>query len=137
MALSSRAETGDRFSRWFIDQMVSFFQQRILRRPRRDDLDALNANMTDYHSFDTKIRRAAEVLSIVIPSILPTATVIMLYYIPSQLVVARLAFILGFSVLFTTCMAVFTQVGRIEIWTAVVAIASVQVVFVGTNSRSE
>jgi len=45
----------------------------------------------------------------------------------------RLLFIMFFSLAFTTCLAVFTSGQRIEIFAAAVALASVQVVFVGVS----
>ena len=135
VALSFRAEEGDPLSRWLIDQTVWGFQQHILRRPRQDDIHLLNANRRKYHHFDTRLRRAAEILSIIIPALLPTVTVIVLYYIPDSPGVARLGFILAFSALFTTCLAIFTKLNRTEICAAIVALVSCQVVFIGTNNR--
>ena len=134
VALSFRAEEGDPLSRWLIDQTVWSFQQYILGKPRQDDITLLNENRREYHHFDMKLRRAAEVLSIVIPSLLPTVTIIALYYIPAVPAVARLGFILAFSALFTTCLAVFTKLNRTEICAVIVALVSCQVVFIGTNN---
>jgi hypothetical protein len=64
-----------------------------------------------------------------VASLLPTASIIALYYITNNL--HRLIFILLFSAVFTVCFSVFTAATRIEIFLGSIALASVQVVFVG------
>ena len=70
-------------------------------------------------------------ISILFASLLPTASIIALYYIPNLL--WRLVFIGLWSAAFSFCLAFFTSATRVEIFTASIALASVQVVFVGTN----
>jgi hypothetical protein len=87
------------------------------------------------YSYDeTFIRRVIAIVSIILSSALPTASIIALYFIVSQ--VNRLIFVLIFSFVFSTCLAIFTSANRVEIFTAVVALASVQVVFIGTSGQS-
>jgi hypothetical protein len=62
-------------------------------------------------------------------SLLPTASIIALYYIENTL--WRLMFILIFSTVFTVCLSIFTAATRIEIFLASLGLASVQAVFVG------
>lgn len=70
-------------------------------------------------------------ISILFASLLPTGSIIALYYIPT--LIWRLIFIGLWSATFSISLAFFTSATRIEIFTASVALASVQVVFVGTN----
>jgi hypothetical protein len=84
------------------------------------------------YSYDeTFIRRVIAIVSIIISSALPTASIFALYFINSQ--INRLVFVLVFSFIFSTSLAIFTSANRVEIFTAVVAMASVQVVFIGTS----
>lgn len=65
-------------------------------------------------------------------SLLPTASIFALYYITSPVI--RLTFIMLFSAVFTGCLAFFTSAKRVEIFSAAVALAAVQVVFIGTSN---
>jgi hypothetical protein len=80
------------------------------------------------------LEKLAFYISILFASLLPTASIIALYYIPIQ--IWRLIFIGLWSATFSLCLAFFTPATRIEIFMASVALASVQVVFVST-SRSD
>lgn len=77
------------------------------------------------------LEKLAFYISILFASLLPTSSIIALYYIP--VLIWRLIFIGLWSATFSVCLAFFTSATRIEIFTASVALASVQVVFVGTN----
>lgn len=72
-------------------------------------------------------------MAVLISALFPSISVIVLYFIKSLAV--RLWVVLGFSMLFSLVLAVFTNARPIEIFAATAACASVQVVFVGsTNS---
>lgn len=71
-------------------------------------------------------------IAIVTASLLPTGSIFALYYIPTT--IWRLAFIAVWSLFFSSALAFFTNASSIEVFTASVALASVQVVFVGTSS---
>ena len=106
--------------------MVPFFHRHLFQRPREED-DGLS---TTYEYSDKRLNRATEVVSIVVSSLLPTLSIFALHYIDDS--TYRLAFILCFSAVFASCLAIFTAAKRIEIFTATVGLASVQVVFIGT-----
>ena len=148
--LSSRSGQGDRFTRWFTYRFIPWLHRTILHPPRasihtssRTDAEAApsttaaaaaaaDAPLYDYS--DTFLASVAEICSIVVSSLFPTVTIFALNYIPQDPAVARLAFILVFSAIFTVAISVFTDAKRIETFTAVVALASIQVVFIGTNN---
>lgn len=127
IALSTRANEGDRFTRWFTDKIFPFFHRHLLQRPHKEE-DGLD---TMYEYSEKRLNRATEVVSIVVSSLLPTLSIFALYYIDDA--TYRLAFILCFSALFAGSLAIFTAAKRIEIFTATVGLASVQVVFIGTT----
>jgi len=79
---------------------------------------------------DKKARAVATVIAMLMASAMPTSSIVALYYIDSA--VWRLAFIVLFSAFFASTLAIFTKAKRIEIFSASLALASVQVVFVGT-----
>lgn len=70
-------------------------------------------------------------VSVVVASLLPTVSIFALYYISTP--IWRLIFILIWSGIFSACLAVFTKASRLEVCSASVAMAAVQVVFIGTN----
>jgi hypothetical protein len=87
-------------------------------------------------SFDGSIRydeanfgEIAKAVSNALASLLPTTSIIALYYINDNL--HRLIFILIFSAVFTVCLSIFTAATRVEIFLASIGLASIQAVFVG------
>lgn len=84
------------------------------------------------HYKDTTLSGITRVLTILVSSLLPSASIFALYFVES--LINRLGVIMGFSVLFSISLAVFTSAQRIEIFAATAAFASVQVVFVGSTS---
>lgn len=65
----------------------------------------------------------------ILASLLPTASILGLYHIHSD--IWRIGFIAIFSIVFTVCLSMFTAATRVEVFLASVALASVQVVFIG------
>ena len=66
----------------------------------------------------------------IVASALPTCSIVALYFIDSPL--WRLIFVVLFSGVFASAVAFFTEARRVEVFTASLALAAVQVVFVGT-----
>ena len=148
--LSSRSGQGDRFTRWFSYRFMPWLHRTILHPPRASAFatssaidpeappsttttrKAADAPLYDYS--DSFLANVAETCSIVVSSLFPTVTIFALNYIPQNPPVARLAFITVFSAIFTVAISVFTEAKRIEIFAAVVALASIQVVFIGANN---
>jgi YD repeat-containing protein len=127
--VSARTQ-GDRFSRFLTYKVVPWLHRHIFQRPGRANRNSdRQSQIYDYS--DRLLEHIAEVLSIVVSTLLPTISMFALYYIENTTL--RLVFILCFSAVFTASLAVFTNARRIEIFAAVVAMASIQVVFIGTN----
>ena len=119
---------GDAFTRWFtyiFDNLVARrFSKLLWRRVITD------SNTTIYKAPNSA--RIAEIITLMLASLLPTASIFALYYITSPVI--RLTFIMLFSAVFTGCLAFFTSAKRMEIFSAAVALAAVQVVFIGTSN---
>jgi hypothetical protein len=75
----------------------------------------------------------ARVMAVLISTLFPSIAIIVLYFIQSLAV--RLWVVLGFSMLFSMVIAIFTSARPIEIFAATAACASVQVVFVGSTKQ--
>lgn len=84
------------------------------------------------HYKDTTLSAITRVFTILVSSLLPSASIFVLYFVDS--LIDRLAIIMGFSVLFSISLAVLTSAQKIEIFAATAAFASVQVVFVGSTA---
>jgi hypothetical protein len=130
VALSTRANEGDRFSKWLADSLLPFIHRKILHRNRKED----EPNDKTYEYSDKTLSRVSEVAAIIASSCLPTVPIFALNFISNVLV--RLGFTLAFSVVFTCCLAIFTSARRSEVFAATVALASVQVVFIGTSGTN-
>ncbi|KAL8836805.1 MAG: hypothetical protein Q9170_002766 [Blastenia crenularia] len=103
--------------------------------------DAWNEDVTDldpdattglYIYEDSAFNTSTSVINMVLSSLLPPASIFALYYVHST--VLRLVIVTIFSGTLTACLALFTEAKKVEIFAATVALASVQVVFIGTNS---
>jgi hypothetical protein len=68
------------------------------------------------HYPDRKIVRAMDVLSIVIASMLPIASIVILYFVEQA--IDRLIIAVAFTGLFALCLAVTTRARRVEVFTA-------------------
>jgi hypothetical protein len=102
--------------------------------PARSEAELTVKQRTDrldesYNYESLGLNRVARATSMAMASLLPTISIMALYYIDNDL--WRIGFIAMFSVLFTVCLSVFTAATRIEIFLASVGLASVQVVFIG------
>ena len=127
IALSKRTTDTDIFTNWVTDTLVPKFHKRIGHRFKKADETTMLVEYTD-----SKLNDAAQVVSMVISSLFAPASIFALYYVhPTPI---RLGLIMVFSAVFTACLAIFTSAKRVEIFAATVALASVQVVFIGTNN---
>jgi hypothetical protein len=147
VALSTRAVGSDVFSTWFTDKFVPWLHRHVLHRPGRrrqprtkgaaeaekggnEPDDAEQSGETEYQ--DRILNRFVMSITLLVASLLPTASIIALNYIrPTKW---RLIFTLLFSGLFNLCLVLFTDAKRSEIFAVTVGLASVQVVFIGTTA---
>ena len=68
---------------------------------------------------DSKLLRTADLITTVISSVLPIASVIILYFVHSKL--ARLGVVAGFTALFSLTLGTMTASRRVEIFAATAA----------------
>ena len=129
VGLSARKSEGDIFTSWITDKLVPIYHKWIGYRLKENDEQT---GLYDYK--DTRFNGAVDTISIVLSSLLPPASIFALYYVHRTPV--RLGLIMVFSALLAGCLAVFTNAKRVEIFAITVALASVQVVFIGTNNSS-
>ncbi|KAF4537692.1 uncharacterized protein LTHEOB_11464 [Lasiodiplodia theobromae] len=123
ITLDHRSGNTDKFTYWVFDKAFPWIHKR---------LEKLLPAMPYYEYEDCKIERASGAMVIAGASLLPTASIFALNYIPTT--VYRLLFISFFSFIFTVALEFFTSARKIEIFAAAVALASVQVVFISGQS---
>ena len=146
VALSNRPTDGDVFTRWMGEIITPCFHRligyRIKVRLAKSlvllykllyDFPQEQDELTKFYDYeDSKFNSAANLISIILSSLFPPASIFVLYYVKSTVI--RLVLILVFSAVFTACLSIFTSAKRVEIFAATATLASVQVVFIGTNN---
>lgn len=108
--------------RGYRSSVANFFKQKTVEGDEENGL---------VHYKDSTLSGITRILTILVSSLLPSASIFILYFVDS--LIDRLGVIMGFSVLFSISLAVFTSARRVEIFAATAAFASVQVVFVGST----
>lgn len=120
--LSGDEKYKDPFSRFLWGPALQLFHQGW-SRIRHPNLPAGG------YAYDEKvIDRFSKTLGMATASLLPTVSILALYYINNNM--WRLIFIIIFSLVFTAALAAFTSASRAEVFIASVSLAGVQAVFV-------
>jgi hypothetical protein len=124
ITLNPAFSTRDAFTRIFTNSFV-YVWHGIYSRFKKPDEEFGGYNYTE-----GAMARYMTAIVMVIASALPTTSIIALFLI--RTVIWRLVFIILYGGVFSACLAFFTDAKRIEIFASSVALAGVQVVFVGT-----
>ena len=80
---------------------------------------------------DNRVRRTTRVVAVVLASILPVLSIVILYYVHSTNI--RIGLIIVFSTLFSAVVALVSDARNVEVMAATAAYAAVLVVFVSGN----
>ena len=83
---------------------------------------------------DQRIRRTTRLFAVVLSSILPVLSIVILYYVHSTNV--HIGLIIVFSTLFSAVVALVSDARNVEVMAATAAYAAVLVVFVSGNLQS-
>ena len=86
---------------------------RLITRQKRD----IETGLTDYSQ--TTLTWIAGFLSVIIAALLPTASILVLYF--ATKLVLRLCIVTAFSVIFSASLALFSKARKIEIFAATAA----------------
>jgi hypothetical protein len=123
--LSGSEEAPGKFTTLLREHIIVHFH-RVFAKKRGVDLEFGKPVYSGETLNDISLK-----VAVVLSSVLPTGSIFALHFITPP--IWRLAFISLWAVLFSSCLAFFTEAGRTEIFSASVAMAAVQVVFVGTS----
>ncbi|KAF7883702.1 uncharacterized protein EAF02_005622 [Botrytis sinoallii] len=104
---------------------------RFYKKPDIERTDYAS-NIVDY--CDTVIFRIVSFFGVIMASILPVMTIVVLYLVASM--VKRLALVGIFTTIFSVCLWFMTDGRLVEVFSATSAFAAVQVVFISTNITS-
>jgi len=145
VTLNQEFKQQDPFTKFFISSFIDWWHTIYSRfavrthtsvRCAKDTaiLTSTQKADTDFDEYiysEKAISRYMNAVVMVVASGLPTCSIVALYYIHSML--WRLVFIILFGGVFACALAIFTDARRVDVFLASVAMASVQVVFVGTS----
>lgn len=123
--LNPRFKEFDAFTKWFTGPFLRWIYENIILRISPDKAH------TGWDAPTASLERAINIIVVMIASVLPAISIIALFYIQKSIV--RLIFILIFSAVFSACMSVFSNADRAGIFSASLALAGVQSVFVGST----
>ncbi|CAG8973847.1 hypothetical protein HYALB_00005592 [Hymenoscyphus albidus] len=127
-----RRKGEDFLTRWFIDKVIPSFHRCLGKYIEALIPEEPESEISHYS--DSHLARFVHVFSVVLSSLLPISSIVILYFVSSLL--ARLGIIATFTALFSLSLAIVTQARRIEIFAGTSAFAAVQVVFVTANTNS-
>jgi len=129
VALATHKREGDAFTRWVVRALHS-----ILRLYYNYTGIENHKHLKDgtYYYSNKHLNRLSRNITISIASVVPTASILALYYISSQF--NKILFSMLFSLFFTAVLAIFTSASKVEIFLGVMTLAAVQVVFIAGNN---
>jgi len=137
VSLTDRNRGKDMVSRW-IDRRLMPLYHNALGRKVHNPVSVVgpwapSGLVAPLHYYpDTYVARAVNTLSTVLASLLPTMSAFALFFITDPL--TRMGAIVALTFLFSTTLALLTEVRRAENFAASAAFAAVQIVFVGNNN---
>ncbi len=109
-----RRSSSDPFSRWLLNTIIPYLHAKLFKRYKKPLPEDPESEICNYE--DSKVASAVNVLSTVVASMLPIASVIILYFVSNTR--DRLAIAVAFTGLFAFCLAVTTRARRIEVFAA-------------------
>ncbi|KAL6415592.1 hypothetical protein AUP68_02157 [Ilyonectria robusta] len=124
----------DSFTEWVTNHVLDIYHRAFGRRSKEKDIEKCSELQNSIIYSDTGIKRVTRSITIMIASLLPILTTVILYLVKDTSV--RLGIVAGFTALFSLALGFFTRAMLPEIFSATAAFAAVCVVWVGTTSTS-
>ncbi|OJI88570.1 hypothetical protein ASPTUDRAFT_135162 [Aspergillus tubingensis CBS 134.48] len=129
VALYSRHEETDRFTRFVYTRVVSWFHRMAgVKDTKRKDLES-----GVWYYNDRTIKSWTYGLSLIISGLLPATSIIILYYLKDPTAVLITIFV--YNIVFVLVLGLMVKAKRVEIFAAATAFAAVQVTMI-TAGRS-
>jgi len=128
IVLTSTEHKND-FAKYLFDKVARWYHHH-LRRPLTRNRPSGSERWSGFTEYsDDLYVTVGNVTCMVLSSVIPTASIFVLYFVKSM--IARLAVITAMSFLFSFIMTVIVRGRRVDVFAATTAFAAVQVVFVG------
>jgi hypothetical protein len=131
VVLSGGNQPGDRLAETLSSTIIPLYHRLIGCRLHKKVEDSDFAAVWEYKK--EALDLFGNLLCMLLSASVPTLSIFVLYFLRS--VVARLAVIMIFSLLFSLLMTFVVEGRRSDVWAATTAFAAVQVVFIGVGSN--
>ena len=115
VTLAQRQMERDPFSNWLSTRLVDIYDK--VWGNRRKEPIAGNPDIVQYD--DTQLTTISKAVGVVFASLVPTVSVLVLYFIENMLV--RIGLLVVFTAVFSAALALFTSARKIEIFSAIAA----------------
>ena len=115
ITLAQRQMERDPFSNWLSTWLVDIYDK--VWGNRRKEHIAGNPGIVQYD--DTQLTTISNAVGVVFASLVPTVSVLVLYFIKNMLV--RIGLLVVFTAIFSAALALFTSARKIEIFSAIAA----------------
>jgi hypothetical protein len=109
-----KRESSDPFSQWLTDCVIPCFHKRIGNRFKKPVLEDPESAICEYS--EPNLSKAVNVFGSVLASMIPITSIVILYFVQSNLV--RLGLSVVFTGIFSCCLAILTKARRVEIFAA-------------------
>ncbi|BCS02718.1 uncharacterized protein AKAW2_60982S [Aspergillus luchuensis] len=130
IALHSRHDNTDKFTRLVFTRVIPFFHRWLgYRDTSRKDIEA-----GVWYYNNRRIRSWTYIVSLLISALLPTTSVVALYFI--QQTAAKLIIIFLYNFIFVLVMGLMVKARRVEIFATAAAFAAIQVTILTSGNGS-
>lgn len=113
LAIHNRSSR-DPLSRWVVNSLIPYLHAKLLHRFKKPLAEDPESEICGYE--ESAVANVMNVLSIVVASMLPIASIVILYFVENML--DRLPIAVAFTGLFALCLALTTRARRVEIFAA-------------------
>lgn len=117
VTLAQRQMERDPFSNWLSTQVVGIYDKIWGNRRKEPVAVDPDSGIVEYE--DTRITTISNTVGVIFASLVPTISVLVLYFIKNMLV--RIGLLVVFTAVFSAALALFTSARKIEIFSAIAA----------------
>ena len=117
VTLAQRQMERDPFSNWFSTRLVDIYDKVWGNRKKEPIAGDPDSGIVEYE--DTRLAAISNAVGVIFASLVPTVSVLVLYFIKNMLV--RIGLLVVFTAVFAAALALFTNARKIEIFSAIAA----------------
>ena len=117
ITLAQREMERDPFSTWLSTWLVDIYDRLYGNRRKEPIAGDPDSGIVEYE--DTRLTTISNAVGVIFASLVPTVSVLVLYFIKDMLV--RIGLLVVFTAVFSAALALFTSARKIEIFSAIAA----------------